>query len=399
MKTRIFLLAALGLAGFLPAAAQDIVIVENSEEIVVQKPEKPKFQVNPTGRILIDGAIFCSPEKSMFKDGVALPDARLGVKMKYGKWDAKIDIGFAYGKVGLKDLYINYTFNQLHSIKIGSFIHQFGLQSATSSSMKPTMEEPMSNSIFNDSRQLGVQYQYNGNKFLATASLHTEPSATTVILVPNQFTKENVGVRTRLAYRPFHAPGKMLQVGISGAFATPMKNGDPDVHDAFTFGCNFPTRVTQVSALSAEVTDARHLFKLSPELLVNYGPVALESQYFWVNVNRKDGLHSFTGQGAYATLRGLILGGNYTYDMMGGGIATPAPKSLELVFDYNYSTLSDRKAGIFGGRVNDFSATLNYYINKYMIVRLHYSYTHTWDRTGVDPISLNAIMARLQVIF
>lgn len=398
MKTRI--LAAILIAAATPALAQDIIIVEQTEEVVAPpKKEKTKFQVTPTGRILMDGAVFCSPQKSMFKDGFAIPDARLGVKMKYGKWDAKIDIGFAYGKVGLKDLYVNYTFNPLHSIKLGSFIHQFGLQSATSSSMKPTMEEPMSNGIFNDSRQLGVQYEYNGPKFLATASAHVEPSATTVILRPDQFTKEGVGVRTRLAYRPFHEPGKMFQIGISGAFATPQKHGDPDTHDGFTFGCNFPTRVTQVSALSADVSDARNLFKLSPELLVNYGPVALESQYYWVNVNRKNGLQAFNGQGVYATLRGLILGKNYTYDMMGGGIATPAPKSLELVLDYNYSSLTDAKAGIYGGRVNDFSATLNYYINKYMIVRLHYSYTHTWDRAGVNPITLNGVMARFQVIF
>ena len=43
--------------------------------------------------------------------------------------------------------------------------------------------------------------------------------------------------------------------------------------------------------------------------------------------------------------------------------------------------------------------TFNYYINKYMIARLHYSYTHTWDRAGAKPMTLNGFMARLQVIF
>lgn len=362
-------------------------------------PEKAKFEIHPTGRILLDGGGFITPQHEMFKSGFAVPDARLGVKMKYGKWDAKIDVGFAYGKVGLKDLYIGYTFNPEHNIKIGSFIHQFGLQSATSSSMKPTMEEPISNSVFNDSRQLGVQYEYSGAKFLATASLHLEPASTTYILAPEQFTKEGYGVRSRLAYRPWHEPGKMLQVGISGAFATPQRNGTPDTHDLFTFKSNFPTRVTQVTAIDAEIDHSRNLFKFSPELLVSYNRFALESQYFWVGVNRTDGLKHYTGQGAYVTLRGLILGNSYTYDMMGGGIATPDPKNLELVLDYNYTTLTDRNAGVYGGRLNDFSATLNYYINKYMIARLHYSYTYAWDRAGASPVSLNAIMARLQIIF
>lgn len=366
---------------------------------VAPKEEKTKFEVHPTGRILLDGAVFCSPQIEDFKGGVGVPDVRLGVKMKYGKWDAKIDVGFAYGKIGLKDLYIGYNFSPEHQIKVGSFIHQFGLQSATSSSMKPTMEEPISNAVFNDSRQLGVQYEYSGPKFLASASVHVEPNSTTYLLAPDQFTHEGFGIRSRLVYRPWHEPGKMLQVGISGAYATPHRNGDPDTHDLFTFKSNFPTRVTQVTAINAAVDHSKNLFKLTPELLVSYKRFALESQYFWVNVNRTGGRKAFVGQGAYVTLRGLILGDSYSYDMMGGGIATPAPKNLELVLDYNYTTLTDRKAGIYGGRLNDFSATLNYYINKYMIARLHYSYTHTWGGAEANNKSLNAIMARLQVIF
>lgn len=389
------LCCATALLAATPLMAQSAIVDSVASQ---PKEEKTKFTIKPGGRILLDGGLFISPDKPLFKDGVALPDARLGVKMKYGKWDATVDVGFAYGKVGLKDLFIGYTFNDQMNIKVGSFIHQFGLQSATSSSMKPTMAEPISNEIFNDSRQLGIQYEYSGDKFLATASAHVEPSATTVILSPDQFTKEGYGFRTRLVYRPFHEPGKMAQVGISGAFGTPQKHGDPDTHDGFLFKANYPTSITQVAALSADIGDAKNVFKLSPELLLSYDRFALESQYFWVNVNRKNGLSAFNGQGAYVTLRGLLIGNSYSYDMWSGGIATPAPKTLELVLDYNYTQLSDASAGIYGGRLNDFSATLNYQINKYMIARLHYSYTHTWDGSP-NPTSVNMIAARLHVIF
>ena len=111
-----------------------------------------KIKVTPTGRILMDGALYASPDKEMFKDGVAIPDARVGVKMSYGKWDAKVDVGFANNKVGLKDLFIQYNFDEQNLIRGGSFIHQYGLQSATSSSMKITFEEPMTSSIFNCDR-------------------------------------------------------------------------------------------------------------------------------------------------------------------------------------------------------------------------------------------------------
>lgn len=378
-----------------------LAVMTGTYTMTAQESSEPKFKINPTGRILMDGALYASPQKELFKDGVAIPDARLGVKMSYGKWKAKIDVGFAYNKVGLKDLYMEYDFNESNIIRGGSFIHQYGLQSATSSSMKPTMEEPVSNAIFNDARQLGVMYVHSADKFLGTLSAHAEPAATTFILRPDQFTQEGYGFRSRLVYRPIHNDGVNIQVGISGAFGTPQRTGDDDnPHDSFRFKSNFPTRVTQVTALDASVDHAMNQWKFTPELLLSYGPVALESQYFFNRVNRRDGLHSFTGQGAYCTLRGLILGDkHYSYSMFDGGLATPKKGTLECVLDYNYTSVTDSKAAIYGGRLNDFSVTFNYYINKYMLARLHYSYTYTWDRAGVGPRTLNGFMARLQVIF
>lgn len=367
---------------------------------LMAQDDEPKLKINPTGRILLDGALYASPQKYEFKDGFAIPDVRLGAKAQYGKWKAKIDVGFAYNKVGLKDVYFEYDFNEKNLLRGGSFIHQYGLQSATSSSMKPTMEEPISNAVFNDARQIGLMYVYNGDKFFGTGSVHVEPKATTVVLRPDQFTQEGWGFRSRLVARPLHESGKVVQVGFSGGFATPQNVNDPNTpHNSFRFKSNFPTRVAQVTAIDATVDHAMNLWKFTPELLLNYGPVALETQYFFQRVNRREGLHAYTSQGAYATLRGLILGGDYNYSMPDAGLATPKKGSLECVLSYNYTSLTDASAGIYGGRLNDLSCTFNYYINKYMIARLHYSYTHTWDRAGVGSMTLNGFMARLQIIF
>lgn len=371
-------------------------IVVNADDEV----ENKKFKIAPIGRILIDGALYATPQKDEFKDGASIPDVRLGASMSYDKWAATVDIGYAYGKVGLKDIFIQYNFNECNSLRAGSFIHQYGLQSSTSSSMKVTMEEPISNAVFNDARQLGLMYKYSGKKFFATASAHVEPKATTVILRPGQFTQEGYGIRSRLVYHPFIEDGKILQAGISGGFATPQNVDDANTpHNSFQIAANFPTSVAQVSAVDATVDKAKNLWKFSPELLAAYGRVALESQYYFQQVNRRDDLKPFVGQGAYCILRGLILGENYKYDSGLAALQTPKKGSLEAVVGYNYVTLTDSRAGIYGGRANDVSFTLNYYINKYFMARLHYSYTHTWDREGVGSKSVNGFMARIQVIF
>ena len=68
-------LYALGLA-ILASASMNMNAQDASGET------KTKFEIKPTGRILLDGAGLISPQSEMFKGGVAIPDVRLGVKMK-----------------------------------------------------------------------------------------------------------------------------------------------------------------------------------------------------------------------------------------------------------------------------------------------------------------------------
>lgn len=365
--------------------------------------ESPRFSIAPTGTALFDAALYASPSKSSFPDGVAIPEVRIGAKMEYGRWSAKVEAGFAYNKVGLKDLYVQYSFDDSNFIKGGSFIHHYGLQGAYGSTMKPSAEEPLCNALFNDDRQIGIMYEHSSDRFMATVSAHAEPSATSVVLTPPDYLREGYGFRTRLLYRPFHSDGKLLHVGISGAFASPSRHADKDgvdLHDAFVFRSNFPTRVVRQTALTATVDHAMNLWKFTPELLAAYGPVALEAQYFFQQVNRRQDLPHYNPWGAYAILRGLILGDRqYTYSGVNGCLATPGKGTLEAVALYNFSDLNSCSAKIYGGRVNTAGLTLNYYVNKYMIARLNYSFTHTFNHSNPGPRTLNAFVARFQVVF
>lgn len=363
--------------------------------------ETEKLKLSPVGTILLDGALYASPQKEEFPDGVAIPDVRLGVAASYGRWSAKIEAGYAYGKVLLKDVWMQYTFSPTDYIRAGLQMQQFGYQNSTAACMKPTMIEPISNTIFNEPHMIGVQWIHSADRYYTALAAHVEPRSASMITGRDEMTQQGYGVRTRLVGRPFHDEGRMLQVGFSGAFLTPQysKRNGADEHDSFSFGANFPTKVTQVSALSATVDHAMNLWKLTPELMACYGRVALESQYFFMQVNRRQSLPAYRAYGAYASLRGIILGRDYTYNMGLAGIDTPRKGSLEAVACYNYTSLSDIGASILGGRVNDVSVGLNYYFNRYIIGKVRYSYTHAWDRPGMPKTDFNAFQVRLQMIF
>ena len=75
--------------------------------------EEEKLTVKPSGRILMDaGAFHADHYNDKFKDGVAIPDVRIGFGAQYGKWMTKVDVGFAYAKLSLKDIFMEYVFNK-----------------------------------------------------------------------------------------------------------------------------------------------------------------------------------------------------------------------------------------------------------------------------------------------
>jgi phosphate-selective porin OprO/OprP len=141
------------------------------------------------------------------------------------------------------------------------------------------------------------------------------------------------------------------------------------------------------------------MYKFSPEVMYSQGRFAVIGQYFWNRITRENNLESFTGSGAYVTLRALVKGRNYAPNMGDGGIATPDPGNMEVCLQYNYTSLSDASAGVYGGYLNDWALCYNFYPNKYMIWRVRASYTKVTNRSGFTDNECSILETRLQVKF
>ena len=367
--------------------------------LVISAQEEPKLIVKPSGRILFDAA-YVNPQhqEDQLNSGVGIPDMRVGVGFTYGQWKGKIDMGYAYGKVNMKDVFLQYDIDKKNFIRGGYFIHQYGYQSCTSSSFKETMEEPHSNAVFNNDRMIGLMYEHTEDKFLATASVVVETDA--MKQTSDATDKQALGAMTRLVYHPTIERGNMFHVGISGGIEGARYSSDKELnHKQFTLSTRWPMRVAKVNAQQAVVTDAKLMYKFSPELLYSKGRFAIIGQYFWNRITRESGLHNFTGSGAYVTLRGLIKGRDYSYTKTDGGLATPDPGNMELCLQYNYTSLSDASAGIYGGYLNDWALCYNFYPNKYMIWRVRASYTKVTNRSGFEDNHATILETRFQVKF
>lgn len=361
----------------------------------------PKFKFTPAGRILVDGAAY-APNNDGFASGFALPDIRIGGKASYGNWSAKIDLGFGYGKLSLKDVYLQYSFSGTNNyLRAGYFVHQYGLNAATSSSFKPSGEAPLSDNFFAATgRNIGIMFVLDLPKyFMGVSGIMGGGYEST-----DNYGRNSFAALGRFVWRPITTDG-VVQIGVSPWIASPLYNHEKGDHGHveltgkyFKFSTNFPTRVSKVAMMGATIDDARSLFKLTPELVLSYGRFALESQYYWMNVSRQHDKKSYSANGVYGLLRTLILGdSSYGYSHGDAGLALPKPKTLEMVLGYNYT--DGNRHGINGGIVNDYSVTFNYYINKYMIARLAWHYSDVRNSAVMFDRHVNIIQARLQFKF
>ena len=306
MKKFVFTVAALMSLGY--GYAQD-----NSTpmaELIPAQPIEPaqkveeKIEIKPAGRILIDGGVFgANHYRDQFVSGVAMPDFRAGLGARYGQWKAKIDIGYAYNALSVKDVLIEYGFSKHTLLRGGYFVHQFGMQSATSSSFKISMEEPQSNEAFFNGRLVGLMLMHQKDKFFGTLSLFAENEA--MKKSPTVTGSQGMGMMSRLLYRPRREEGNIFHVGISGAFETPRYGEIKDnagkvtvTHSSYVLKTPFPTRIAKVTAQQANIENATFLYKFSPELLYAKGNWGLEAQYYYLNVNRKSGFEAFDASGA-----------------------------------------------------------------------------------------------------
>lgn len=359
--------------------------------------QENKLVVKPSGRILMDAAFLSSSNKAVDEqcvDGVNVPDIRIGMKVSYGKWEGKADIGYARGSVSPKDIFIQYNFNKENFLRGGYFVHQFGYQSATSSSFKVSMEEPETHSAFGvGGRLVGLMYEHSDNKFMGTGSVYTD--AQSFKKQTNQTGYQGTGFLTRLVYHPLIEKGNLFHVGIGLNYELAAEN-----RSNMEFKAPYPVRVAGINAIGAKITDAKSDFKFSGELMAAKGHVGIEGQYIFMNVDRKGDAKSYNAWGAYGNLR-FLLNNEYEYVKNDAGIATPAPKSWELVAAYNYTDMNDAKAGFHGGKLSDWALTMNYYINKYMIWRVsgHIVRAGESDYSGFNKNTFRVIETRIQFKF
>lgn len=360
------------------------------------------LKVTPSARLFLDGAAFIQDESDL-SNGVKIPDVRLGFAADYGKWSGKVDIGFGNGKVSAKDVFLQYNLNKTSYLRAGNYKEPFGMDRMESSTRIKFMTNNATSNTFAPGRRIGVSYVGWSNMLWFSGGFFGDGGA----MSNSKDGDHGYSATSRLVFNPLKKTGAIFHLGLAGTMRKADANGREEIDgilkdNARKIGYSGPllSNIENIKPLSASISDANYEAKYAVELVAAHGPVSLQSEYFHTNVRRYNNAATYQAKGAYAQVGFLAMGGNYAYSSSSALLGRPSPKSLELVGRFNYTDLDDKASNIYGGTMRDWSIAANYYLNKYIMFRVNYSYINLGDyNPALAGENVHAVQGRIQVVF
>jgi phosphate-selective porin OprO/OprP len=366
------------------------------EGLRFETPDK-EFTAKLGGRIMVDGTWVSEDDGIKAdvgnqKDGVEFRRARLYLAGRmYGNVEYKIEFDFADGDADFTDVYIALPDFPLGHLKLGHFKEPFGLEELTSSKYITFLERVLSSA--DPARNTGV---------MLYDSLHDERMtwAAGIFRITDSFGEvEDDGGYSgtgRVTGLPVYEDNgaSLIHLGAAYSYRGPDNNllrlrSRPEAHqvDYFMNTGFMPTDNAGILGLeSAWVC----------------GPLSVQGEYFYIDVDRTSGLSSVDFDGYYGQVSYFLTGEHRKYKKSSGTFDRVKPKenygdeggtgAWEVAARFSNIDLND--GDVAGGRVRNTTAGLNWYLNPN--TRMMWNYIHS-EKENVGNADI--LLMRAQIDF
>lgn len=353
-----------------------------------------KLNIKFRSRALLDATVSGYGKESA-QGYYRVEDFRVGFKATYGKYEIKADIGLGGGKVAIKDLLLNYHFK--HGIlSLGNGYEPFSLDMLISTADLRFNQSAASVLAYTNSRKLGATYYFHNNNWLLATGVYTHNDINKIgSEQKNAFVSTSRGVWRKQDKQS----GTLLHFG--GAFSFRTKEVNTDVPPSGSITSEGITSMFPYPLLEASIPDMGTEVKGVIEGLYTCSRFMVQAEYFFNRLNRITKDAAYRPHGGYIQGGFLIKGKGFEYDDVYGIPGRPSsPQAIELVARFNYTDMNDSKAQIYGGNEKDLSLGINFYLNKYIGIKVNGSYV--WRDNHCNEFyqkDFFLTQARLQYIF
>ena len=326
-------------------------------------------------RVFINGAYFFE-NKNKMSNGTHLRKGRLAFKVNlWTDWYTEWDIDMAEGVVEAKDMFLEYHGFKNAYIKFGHFKMPFGLNILTSSRYIPFPERAYNALAFKMGRRLAFEYGRWSNFWNFRGAIYGQTFDTKKNKIKDE---TGGGVAARFATAPIQTKTTILHAGISGVWTKP-----DDQTNVVSFDSEPETKIGDTEILDTDyIRNVKYTTRMGLEGAAVYRNFHLQGEYNLVNVKRMTGFKDATFSAGYVYLLWDITGERRTWDKRQGEFHQLLPNdnkkgAWELGLRFSNLNLSDTKAGILGGRANNYTLGMNWYPNPNMVFQLNYTYVMT----------------------
>jgi phosphate-selective porin OprO/OprP len=379
--------------------------------ISFESADKKTFKGKLGGRVDLDIAGFDESDEveavtGPNEAGVEFRRARLAVEGEIGTALPtlyKVEFDFAHSTVATKDLFVALTeLPAVGTFQVGHFKEPISLDILTSSRFIPFMERAAPVEAFAPERNTGAMFQNPVLDQRATwaAGVFTEtPDSGDNFRLNGNWRVD--GRVTGLPWYDEEAKGrKLLHVGLSGSR---IENADGVARIRTRPEAHLAPRYVDTGTFAANYS-----YLAGAEAALVLGPFSAQGEYLRTWVNRPGGLDDATFDGLYAFVSYFLTGEHRPYRRTNGTFDRVKPNhnfglgenggagAWELLLRYSYTDLNDE--GITGGRLNDITGGVTWYLNPNWKIMFNYVFAQL-DRGVADGDNAHIFQTRFHVDF
>jgi len=326
----------------------------------------------------IAGLSFDNPASAFFRRARLAIEGEVGTKLPMF---FKVQFDFAPAETEFKDVYFGVDkIPFVGRIQAGHFKEPMGLEMLTSSRFLTFVERSAPSEAFAPERNIGIMASdaKMDQHLTYAAGLFTDTGDSGKVTSINSNYRATARVSGLPWYDEDSKGARLIHVGISGSYVDPGATNDlvqirsrPESRTRDRF-------VDTGGALAG----SDHAAIAGAEAAVVFGPFSVQAEYFreWVSGATVGGSPtSPTFDGFYVFGSWFITGEHRNYKRSTGTFDRVIPNhsftegglgAWELAVRYSHTELNDE--GVLGGRLNDITAGVNWYLNPNAKLQFHY---------------------------
>jgi len=336
------------------------------------KSSDGQFKLRFDIRMYVDGAYFMDDTAEKLSNGTHLRKARFAAKTQlWGNWNAEWDMDIAEYVVEIKDMWLSYNGWEKAMFKMGHYKVPFGLEILTSSRLIAFPERAYNALAFKLGRRTSLGYTQWGNKWHFSTALFAQGMDDD----KDQNTEETGnGVAARFVIAPIMKDNFLIHLG--GAFARHNPIDDKGVID---FNAEPETKIGDIEIVDTDnIFNVKTITQTGLEGALRLRNVSLQGEFMQTALTREGGYKDASFLGGYGFISWFVTGETRPWVVNEGEFGQVLPKNekwgaFEVLARFSHLNLSDETAMIYGGKANNITLGVNWYVNPNIRFYLNYA--------------------------